>query len=76
MKRIVTENMDFQKFVGGRSTPPPPLIRPADKVPHCLYADRRGSTLGGPAAVLAPSGSDSLTHVSFESFLASVRELE
>ena len=44
--------------VAGRAEPTP------DKVPHCLYADGRGSTLGGPAAALAPSGADSLPHVS------------
>ena len=47
-----------------------------DKVPHCLYSDGRGSTLGGPAAALAPSGVDSLTRVSFESLIDRVRELE
>ena len=56
--------------VAGHAEPTP------DKVPHCLYADGRGLTLGGPAAVLAPSGADSLTHVSFESLIDRVRELE
>ena len=56
--------------VAGRAEPTP------DKVPHCLYADGRGSTLGGPAAALAPSGADSLPHVSFESLIDRVRELE
>ena len=56
--------------VAGRAEPTP------DKVPHCPYSDGRGSTLGGPAAALAPSGADSLTHVSFESLIDRVRELE
>ena len=56
--------------VAGRAEPPP------DKVPHCTYSDGRGSTLGGPAAALAPPGADPLTHVSFESLIDRVRDLE
>ena len=41
--------------VAGRAEPPP------DNVPHCLYSDGRGASLGGPAAALAPSGADSFT---------------
>ena len=56
--------------VAGRAEPPP------NKVPHCSYSDGRGSTLGGPAAALAASGADSPTHISFESLISRVRELE
>ena len=56
--------------VAGRAETPP------DKVPHCPYSDGRGSTLGGPADALAPSGADSLTHVSFEPLTDRVRELQ
>ena len=56
--------------VTGRAEPTP------DKVPHCSYTDGRGSTLGGPAAAVAPTGVDSPSHISFESLLSRVRELE
>ena len=56
--------------VAGRAEPTPA------KVPHCPYSDERGSILGGPAAALASSVADSLTHVSFESLIDRVRELE
>ena len=56
--------------VAGRDVPPP------DKVPHCPYSDGRGLTLGGPAAAEAPSGTDSPSHINFESLISRVRELE
>ena len=56
--------------VAGRVEPTP------DKVPHCLYTDGRGSSLGGPAAAVAPAGADSPSHISLESLLSRVRELE
>ena len=52
--------------VAGRAEPTP------DKVTQCSYTDGRGSTLGGPAA----AGADSHSHISFESLLSRVRELE
>ena len=52
------------------------LSPPPDKVPHCPYSDGRGTSLGGPAVALAPSGADSLTPVSFESLIDWVRDLE
>ena len=55
--------------VAGRAEPTP-------KVPHCSYTDGRGSTLGEPAAAVAPAGADSRAHISFESLLSRVRELE
>ena len=67
-----SNNISFSTHtaVAGRAEPMP------DKVPHCLYADEHGSTLGGPAAAVAPAGVDSPTHISFESLLSRVRELE
>ena len=52
------------------------MLSPPDKVPHCPYSDGHGFTLGGPAAVEAPSGADSSSHINFESLISRVRELE